>query len=97
MEDAGTMPPVGCCGGMLQGDDGVVIGIAMAPSKSRGGRDVRQDAVVTGAAMASSTARWSMAGGWRGDGVVHDKFVVVLRWRRQVAAGDPHRRWGNQN
>lgn len=63
------------CGAMPQDDDGVMISIAKAWSTSSGGRCMRHDAMVTGATMASSTTRWSMAGGWRCDGVVYDKMV----------------------
>ena len=63
------------CGAMPQDDDSVVISVAKAWSASSGGRRVRHHAMVAGAAMASSTARWSMASGWRCDGVVYDKMV----------------------
>ena len=40
--------------------DSVVIGVAKAPSTTRGGRCVRQDNVVMGTATASTTTRWCM-------------------------------------
>lgn len=88
MEAVGdAMPLVVGCGVMPQDDDGVVSGVAKAWPTSRGGRYVRHDAVVTGAVMAPSMARWSMAGGSRCDGVVHDKEVFgSVTPRKHVAA-----------
>ena len=59
MAGGGAMPLVAGCGAMLRGDDGVVIGVAKAPSTTRGGHCVWQDDVVMGAATASSSARRS--------------------------------------
>ena len=51
-----------------------MISVTKASSASREGRFMRHDTVVTGAAVASSTA-----GGWRYDGVIHDKKETAVR------------------
>lgn len=52
-----------------------MISVTKASSASREGRFMRHDTVVTGAAVASSTA-----GGWRCDGVIHDKKETAVRY-----------------
>jgi hypothetical protein len=52
------------------------------------------DGVVIGFTKALAMSRGgccaSRRGHWGCDGVVHDKIVAALRWRRQVASGGPH-------
>jgi hypothetical protein len=52
------------------------------------------DGVVIGFTKALAMSRGgccaSRRGHWRCDGVVDDKIVAALRWRRQVASGGPH-------
>lgn len=60
MAGSGAVPLMTGFGAMPRGDDGVVIGVAKAPSTSRGGCCVRQDDVVMDAVTASTTTRWCM-------------------------------------
>ena len=53
----------------------MVIGVVKASSASRECRFIRHDTAVIGVAVASSTA-----GGWRCDGVIHDKKETAVRY-----------------
>ncbi|XBJ05412.1 hypothetical protein VPH35_024206 [Triticum aestivum] len=88
MAGSGAVPLMAGFGAMPRGYDGVVIGVAKAPSTSRGGCCVRQDDVVTDAVMGSSTTRWCAV--VIGILMMSSIASTALRRRRQVAAGDPY-------